>query len=1087
MTRTVPILRDGMLTYQQQGVAYTVAVGTPAWEHWLLNATMFIVELEQGTFTARKERAGNRRGGWYWRAYHRCEGTLHRSYIGKAEEITLARLRETAALLAAHSQASVDHVALATSEQSPWHQRRTLASRHIAASVRQQVKKHATSRRHHPILLTTKLSLPFMRPQVVVRPRLYARLQEVTRHKLLLISAPAGFGKTTALSAWASAAPSDWLAGEDLSMAQITPQQASIAWLSLDEGDNDPTSFWTYCIAALDTIKQGIGDDALALLASGQAVVLPTMLTVLINALCTLSNDFVLVLDDYHIIETPAIHEALAFLLDHMPAQMHLLIASRLDPPLPLARLRARHDLLELRAADLRFTTEEAADFLRQTMGLALPLEAVAALEARTEGWIAGLQLAALSLQGQEDSASFIATFAGSHRHVLDYLAEEVFARQPEPVQSFLLRTCILERLNGPLCDALSGQSHGQAMLTMLERKNLFIVPLDDQRTWYRYHHLFAGVLRTFAQRVLPARIPALHQQASCWYEHNGLIREAIEHAIASADTERAATLIEQFAGPTIWTYGEMVTLQRWLAPLPEEVVRSRPRLCILRAWIHIYAVGYSPVERDAVQAALDMAEACLQDAQQQLAPDDERLETQTMRGEIAALFSLLFCFRGDFPRMKEPACLALTLLPGEHTTLRCIAARMLCNLYEFYGDTTMIEPAVQELMTISQTAHDVIGKLNALFTVACCQVMRGDLHRAAASHRAALDQAERQLKIVSIASPHSIGLGSILLEWNDLAGAERYLLPGIESLKKRGDPGVLADGYRLLASLRLAQGDIDGTLAAIEEEEQVIQRSHQSLPPMFYTIAAAQRAWLSLTRGDLPAANQWASPYTHILDDDERFTLARSTELTTLAHIYLANNTAEAALQIVTRLLEVAEEMQRVDSIIQLLALQALAFSAQGHKQQAISTLARALVLAEPGGYIRAFVSEGAPMSALLLQVREALQDDEALSIYNVSPTYVQTLLAASRKPALPQATPQKHSASIRSPHKAPRATQALSAREREIVRLMAAGLSDREIAQHLVLAENTVKTYAKRIYAKLDVKNRTQAVTHAVALKIL
>lgn len=1086
MARTVPILRTGLLTDRRDGVTRTIAVGTPAWDHWLSDATAFVVEQEGATFTARKERAGNRRGGWYWRAYRTRDGVRRRVYLGKAEELTPTRLREAAALLADHGQPTPAHdpapVAPTASVPRPARRHPPAPAVGPRAASAEWARDISSSRRYHPALLATKLSTPPVRPSAVARVRLYDQLRQVTRHKLVLVSAPAGSGKTTALSAWATTVPG----GRGDSRARVaapTLRQATafpapppplVAWLSLDDGDNDPTSFWTYCVAALDTVRPGIGDAARALLASAQPAAMHTVLTVLINALGALPDDVVLVLDDYHLIEAPAVHEAMTFLLDHLPPRLHLLIATRADPALPLARLRARDELLELRAADLRFTEEEAADFLGWTMGLALPEGDVAALAARTEGWVAGLQLAALSLREHEDSAAFIATFAGDDRHILDYLAEEVLARQPAHVRAFLLRTCILDRLTGPLCDALTARSDSQEVLALLERENLFIAPLDHRRTWYRYHHLFAEALRAVARQAVPDQLPALHLQASRWYEGHGLTREAIDHAIATADAERVATLIEALADGAIWAYGEVETLRRWLAALAEPVVRSRPRLCILHAWTLHYALWFGTVDPAAAGATLDRIGARLRDAQRWLPPADESLHARTMRGEVAALSAILFFFTGEIPRVREPACLALDLLPRENTTLRLLAARMLCNLYSLHGDATMIERAVGELTTISRTAHDALGTINALSTVAYAQAMRGELRQAAASHRRALRHAERALKTDAPAAPHRIGLGAILLEWGDLAGAEEQLTQGIARLEKRGDPLVLAEAYRSLASLRQAQGDDAGALAALAGEERVIARAPQFAPHLVGGLSAAWRAWLALLRGDAHTAQSWAQ--TCAVGEGDQITPARGVELTIAARIYLAHGEVAVARPLMARLLGLAEEARRTDRVIDLLALHALVQAAGGDEAGAIGTLARALTLAEPGGYVRTFTREGAPMARLLARVWEVAQaggDHAAPLPHTVSPTYVRTLLTALGWPV---------------PAPGERACPpALSEREREIVRLMARGDSNRDIAHHLMLAESTVKTYTKRLYAKLDVGNRMQAVIRAGALRLL
>ncbi len=1079
MTQTLPILilRDGVLTHWSQDATQTIMMGTPAWERWLSDARAFVVEHQQGTFTARKERAGNRRGGWYWRAYRTRDGLRQRAYLGKAEDLTLSRLREAAALLAGQNQSDADHVVPAASAQRPARRHPPALSVGQRAASGGQSRDVSSSRRYHPALLATKLSPPPVRPSAVARYRLHDQLRQVTRHRLVLVSAPAGSGKTTVLSAWAATFPGR--RGVDdgrVPAATPVPAPPPIAWLSLDDGDNDPTSFWTYCVAALDTLRPGIGDAARALLSSAQPASPHTVLTVLINALSALPADVVLVLDDYHLIETPAIHEALAFLIDRLPARLHLLIATRADPTLPLARWRARGDLLELRAADLRFTEEEAAAFLGRTMGLTLPEGDIAALAARTEGWIAGLQLVALSLQGQghEESAAFIAAFAGDDRHILDYLTEEVLARQPDEVRAFLLCTCILDRLTGPLCDALTGQSDSQEVLATLERGNLFIAPLDHQRAWYRYHHLFADALRALARRAMPDGLSALHHRASRWYEDNGLTREAIEQAVAAGDVERVAALVEGLADATIWAYGEVETLRRWLAPLPEPVVRSRPQLCILHAWTLHYALWTGAVDPEAADATRRLIDARLRDAQRWLTPDDESAHARVMRGEVAALSAILSFYTGEIPRVKEPACLALDLLPRENTTLRLLAARMLCNLYSLYGDATMIERAVGELTTISRTARDALGVINALLNVAYVQTMRGELRQAAASHRRALRHAERELKTVAPAAPHRIGLGGILLEWGDLAGAEEQLTQGIASLEERGDPLVLAEAYRSLASLRQTQGDDAGTLAALAGEERVIARSPQFAPHLVGGLSAAWRAWLALLRGDAPDARRWAE--TRVWGEEEQITPSRGIELTIAARIYLAHGEVAVARPLVARLLEIAEDARRTDRVIDLLALHALVQAAEGDEKGAIGTLARAVALAEPGGYVRTFTREGASMARLLARVLEAVPtggNRAPAAPPNASAAYIGALLTALGWPIPALVQPAR--------------TPALSERERDIVRLMAQGHSDREIARHLMLAESTVKTYAKRLYGKLDVRNRMQAVMRAGELRLL
>ncbi|MGD1993579.1 MAG: hypothetical protein PVI59_10325, partial [Anaerolineae bacterium] len=517
-------------------------------------------------------------------------------------------------------------------------------------------------------LLKTKLHIPPTRPERVSRPHLIDRLNTGRHRKLTIISAPAGFGKTTLLSDW------------------INQLDSPAAWISLDESDNDPTHFWAYFVAALKGIQVDVEDVSQVMFQSPRLPPVESTLTPLVNQLDMVSRPFVLVLDDYHVIETPAVHEGLAFLLKHLPPQMHMVIATRVDPPLPIARLRGRAQLTALYQADLRFTSEEATDFLNQVMGLDLSAENVTALEQRTEGWIAGLQMAAISMRGHDNAASFVRAFTGSNRYILDYLSEEVLRQQRQYVQTFLLQSAVLDRLSGPLCDAVIGTADpaaidAQSVLEYLERANLFIVPLDDERRWYRYHHLFAGLLRRRLQRETPHLVPKLHHRASVWYEENGLMAEAVGHALSAGDYERTADLIER-AGWATFTRGEMTTILGWISALPERLIRSRPKLSVLNAWAM------------AKSGHLEDVEACLAD-----------IDPHQLPGEVAAVRAYVAGVHGDLSRAVELARHALDHLPEENLLLRAIVAQNLGVAYHWSGDSAAAVRTLTRAVKLSRAA----------------------------------------------------------------------------------------------------------------------------------------------------------------------------------------------------------------------------------------------------------------------------------------------------------------------------------------------------------------------------------------------
>ncbi len=896
-------------------------------------------------------------------------------------------------------------------------------------------------------LLATKLFIPRLRPNLVPRPRLAERLEEGTTRRLTLVSAPAGSGKSTLLSEWLHSAPA-----------------RRAAWLSLDAGDNDPMRFWAYLIGALQKVRAGVAEDVLTLLRAPQPPNGESLLTLLINDIAAIPGEFVLVLDDYHTISTQAIHEAMAFLLEHIPPQMHLVVACRADPPLPLALLRGRGQLLEMGASDLRFTLEEAAAFLNRVMGLGLSADDVAALEARTEGWVAGLQLAALSMRGLKDASGFVQAFAGSHRYVVDYLAQEVLSRQPEPVQSFLLQTSLLGRLSGALCDAVTGRRDGQAMLEHLERANLFIVSLDSERRWYRYHHLFAGYLRHRLEQTLPDLAPELHRRAAAWLAEHGLPEEAVDQALAAADYVGAAQLVQRVA-EEMFRRSELGTLRGWIGRLPERLLDERPALAMIDAWAEL-ATGHP----DEVEPLLGRIE--------------ERLGARAGEGDGAGLAPEVLAGLGEVALARANLCMgrldleqvvALSQWALEafrrsgceralyNTTLALqgTASFVLGLAHEFAGDVPAASAAFTEAVTLSREAGNLHIVPMATGHLAQLEALRGRLHQARRTYEQALRLAEemtaRPSPLVGVAYA---GLGEVLREWNDPDPAEAHLQRGIELGHQWGTWEPLLDGYTGLARIRAARGDLAGALAALDGLEEAAR--HLRAPWVLPALAAA-RARLQVFAGDVEAAARWAESAGLRAEDAPSY--AREVEYISLARVLVAGGQTAEAARLLARLRAATEAGGRRGRTIEILLLQAQALGAQGDADGALVTLEQALTLAEPEGYVRIFVDEGPGLAALLRAVRAR----------GIAPGYVGRLLAALDGPAPPVARAMGALA------------EPLSERELEVLRLIAAGRSNREIATELFISLNTVKTHVKNLYAKLGAGSRTQAVARATELGLL
>jgi LuxR family transcriptional regulator, maltose regulon positive regulatory protein len=904
-------------------------------------------------------------------------------------------------------------------------------------------------------LLATKLHVPRTRPGFVVRPRLADRLAQAHEGELTLVCAPAGFGKTALLADWARGG------------------QRPVAWLSLDDADNDPVRFWRHAAAALDTVRPGIADRVAALLGGLQPTSFEAVVTTLVNELAGVTEEVVLVLDDYHLIEAPQVHASLGFLIDHLPPQLHLVLASRADPPLPLARLRASGQLVELRERDLRFTPEEAAELLRTTIGPDLPQAAIAALADRTEGWVAGLQLASLSLQGRTDIAAFVAGFSGSHRYVLDYLAEEVLARQPEHLVGFLLETSVLERLSGPLCDAVCGRTDSQRLLEHVERANLFLLPLDEVRGWWRYHHLFADLLRARLAREQPERAPELHASAAAWCEQHGLLDDAVRHALAAGDAVWAARLIEQHFDAMLWR-SEDVTFRRWLQALPAELVRSRPRLCLAQAYGAI------------LSGRLEAAEPLVADAERALAATAEEPyepsvgRATSMLANLPAAITLapaiLACDRGDAERTAEFAQQALTHLTDADRTLRHFARYYLAMADWLRGRLPEAEQALAGLAAeqVAAGARYLAALYHYLGQV---QRARGHLDAALRTYERTFGVATQDGRPLPPAGIAHVDIAEVLYERGELDAALDHATQGVALSRQLAWARQLAAGLAILAWIRHAQGDRAGALEAITEADEV-----QPSPAMVGLLnpLPALRARLALAHGQVGDAADWVQQRGLTPDDQPSY--PREGEYLVLARVLLAQQAPERALGLLARLHALAASQGRTGSVIELRALQALGLSASGDQPGALAALGEALTLGAPEGYLRVFVDEGPPMAALLHPLLAGRRRERLALADAVPREYLARLADAFEQAGLPVRPPVGRGGVV-----VAGLVEPLTERELEVLRLLAAGAPNRAIAAQLVVTPETVKKHLSHLFDKLGAANRTQAVARARELGLL
>lgn len=900
-----------------------------------------------------------------------------------------------------------------------------------------------TRQQTRPALLGTKLYIPATRTDIVRRSRLTELLNSSVNRKLTLVSAPAGFGKTTLMSEW------------------IPQSRRCVTWLSLDRNDNEPVRFWMYVVGALQSLDETLGGNTLLLLQSPEPQQLDTVISRLINEITAFPDTFALVLDDYHVIENPAIHESLAFFLDQLPRNMHLIILSRADPVLPLPRLRARQEMTEVRVNDLRFTHAESSAFFQSVMRIAIGDEDVSALDHRTEGWVAGLQLAALSMQGQ-DVHSFVKAFTGDDRYILDYLIEEVFRRQPEEVQTFLMHTSVVDRLSGSLCDALTGGSEGVTMLARLEQTNLFLFPLDNVREWYRYHHLFADLLRMRLQRRNPDTLLEMHRRASAWFEHNGLMEEAIQHALAGREWERSARLIHTMALKMLsrWQHG---ILERWIRALPEQVLEEWPYLCVSYAFVFMHIANF-----DRCEEYLRKAEKLWKDE-----PPDHHLCS------VWSIRSMAWFARGNPEETLAAAHHAVRYARPDNFLEQSLSLLSLSVGLMMHARTREAEETLRRTLVASEKAGHLIVHFSAWMYIGYIQLMRGELHLAMETLQRSVAQGSLDFPESAITS-HSL-LCSLALELNELDAAERHCQECIAIQNRtgglRGWP-LLRIGLRAVVWVLVHRGEKEQAALFVERE---IELAHRHRNGIAEREARSIRALMALWDGDIAAAGRWAETVNLGAEDD--FSFGRETAHLTYIRILLSREEYDQAISLARHLRSVAEAGSRARRVIELGVLEALAYAASGRMDAGISLLADLLQRSEREGYVRVFVDEGAPMVDLLRGCVRMLRKEDGNGQSRLEGYIARLLasfpdemtLAASRRRETPADLPPAY------------LLDPLSEREIEVLHHMATGLANAGIGKKLFISTGTVKRHVNNIYTKLNVHSRMEAVAKAKELKVL
>jgi len=908
-------------------------------------------------------------------------------------------------------------------------------------------------------ILQTKLYIPPIRPELVSRPRLIERLNAGLHRKLTLVSAPAGFGKTTLISEW------------------VRHSDRPAGWLSLDEHDNDLTRFLTYLIGAMQHIDKEIGVDVQAALGESQSPQFETLLTKLVKGFEVIQDKSILVLDDYHLIGSKSVHDALNFLIEYLPPTMHIVIIGRTDPPIPISRLRVQGDMIEIRTPDLRFSKTEVAALLNNLMGFTLPSKDIAALEERTEGWIASLYLAALSMQGRDDWREFIITFSGSHRYVIDYLMDEVMDRQPEKVRTFLRHTSILDQFCAPLCNAVvSGEGiEEKGIIDYLERSNLFSISLDDHREWYRYHHLFADFLKQRLHEKEPEHIPELHRRASQWYEAEGFVDKAIQHAQAAGDLENAIRLVEQIAADLI-SRRESNKLLKYVEQLPADRFQDYPILCVFYAFALLFSG-----QLEAAEPILGIAEA-----------NRDKAPRIPIPGYAATVRAFVANQMGDNHKAVNLAEQALEemldALPDRVTLFfRGAAVIWLGVNYRKLGDLEKARELFVKAASLNEAAGNIYAVLAAMHQLADLTVIQGQLRQAVVicqqgfqmARRWTDGQGERLRTLVAAGGLH-LRLGTVLYQWNDLAGATPHIQRAVDVLELGEALGRLY-AYRMLAYLKQAQGDYEACYEllvktfAIKDKISVIQANISTLPSL-------EQLGIMLSQLHPDMAHLFTDIALRVEalgkqpDDDIDFTspsgYSQELDYSNLVRVLIAQDRASEALPLLVRLLEAARSMGRTGDEIRYSVLIALAHHALEDMPSALDFFREASTLAEPQSYVRIFVDEGYPMAELLV-----------LSIsHGIAPDYASELLAAFPKDVRQSVDFDSELKTSTQPLVEP-----LSERELDVLQLLVAGYKYKEIAERLFISVNTVRHHTRNVYSKLNANNRAQAIARAKEVNLL
>src|SRR5579885_2281866 len=1024
----LPAVHEGMLQQPKSEGILAVPVGTPEWFAWLDTTRSFTFEGAGGSFTARHEERSGRR---FWYAYRQQEGVLRKTYLGRSADLTLQRLEQAAATLA---QAD-GRQARASAPSSRAHS-------HIHTHAHDHASHHTQAEWSMP-LIATKIAMPPPVPALIERPQAVAHCLECLERPCTIISAPPGFGKTTLLL---------------MACEQVRLRGWRVAWLSLEEAEQDPVRFWSYTLAALDAAYPGVSTLARRLLETLHPAPIEQGLTALVNALADIETPLVLVLDDYHRAATPASDQGLAFLIEHAPATLHLVITTRAEPALPLSRLRAQGRIAELHTADLRFSAEEAGRFLRETMRLALPQEQLARLSGQAEGWVAGLQLAALSLRdqgNQGDTLDIPATAATTPRYIADYLIAEVLDHQPPEVQAFLLQTSVLERLIGPLCDAVTGCSDSAAMLVRLMQAHLFVTPLDAGQTWYRYHHLFAEVLRERLARTAPDTLRLCHRRAAAWLREQGMTGEAIRHLIAAKAYDEAAALIEA-ESDRLTMHGEIASLGRWAHMLPRDVMLAHPNLAVLSTTSLI-------LRGEGTDAVL-----LLDDLERRLARNEE--EASEVQGEIAVIRALMTLIAGDFIKGAALAGEALRQLRPESQLLRGLAL-WIVNIVGVMGDEDLAETsqALTGMVEESLRAGNVLVAFIGLITRAGIEVYQGRLHRAAQTCRETLRLVPRmdgqELPITAMAY---CLLGEIRREWNDLAGAEDDLRHALAVAGPLSSAEFVNDGLVSLAMVQAAHGNFDEALATFEELRHLIHTQQLAA----WDAIQMEIMWVRvlLAQGNVAEAAHWAEMLRRNRQQQHpntTFQLLRELEDLSLTRVALAEGHLDGVITTLEALCKAARSAGRMRNLLDARMLLARARWMSGEGETALCDLDAALALAAPEGFARVFLDEGEPMADLL---------EKYVASYPLRTrehAYAHKLLAAFGRSVAPSASDP--------------ISITLSPRELDVLRLLAAGSSNEQIAKELVVALSTVKWHVANIYRKLGVAGRVQVITRARELHLI